>query len=220
MSEITTVLLCLQPVLSTTLFRQLNVISEAMLMMQGRVTMLNISRWTRKGGSYRTIQRFFLSSISWEVLNWRLIKPLLCQRDGVILIAGDATTVSKAGKKTYGLGRFFSSIYSRTVPGIAFQALSLIEVGRRSSWPILMEQLAWPIKQKKAGKPAKNKAKRSRGRPKGSKNKNHRDVRLNAEMLQVQSMLKRLLALTGDTLHPTHFVYDGAFGNNAMDGCV
>lgn len=215
MSEITTVLLCLQPVLSTALFRQLSIISEAMLMLQTRVTMLGISRWTGKGGSYRTIQRFFLSSIRWEALNWTLIKSFLCQREGVILIAGDATTVTKAGKKTYGLGRFFSSPYSRAVPGIAFQTLSLIDVNRRCSWPVLMEQLAPPVKQKKAKQPARSKAKRPRGRPKGSKNKNHRDVTLNEEMRQVRLMLKRLLALVSESLHPTHFVYDGAFGNNA-----
>ena len=28
--------------------------------------------------------------------------------NGVILLAGDATTVTKVGKKTYGIGRFFS----------------------------------------------------------------------------------------------------------------
>lgn len=186
-----------------------------MFMMQGRVTMLGISRWTRKGGSYRTIQRFFLSAINWEALNWALIKPLLCQQAGTILIAGDATTVTKAGKKTHGLGRFFSSIYSRAVPGIAFQTLSLINVGNRCSWPILLEQMAPPIKQGKAKKPEKSKEKRPRGRPKGSKNKNHRNVTLNEEMRQVQSMLTRLLTLIGDTLRPIYFVYDGAFGNNA-----
>ena len=63
MSEITTVLLCLQPLLSTSLYRQLTIISEALLMMQGRVTMSGISRWARRGGSYRTIQRFFLSRV-------------------------------------------------------------------------------------------------------------------------------------------------------------
>lgn len=177
--------------------------------------MLGISRWAGKGGSYRTLQRFFLSPIRWEVVNWALVKPWLCQREGAILIAGDATTVTKAGKKTHGLGRFFSSLYSRAVPGIAFQTLSLIDVGSRCSWPVLMEQLAPPVKQDKANKPAKCPAKRPRGRPKGSKNKNHRDVTLNAEMRQVQSMLKRLLALIGDTLKPAYFVYDGAFGNNA-----
>lgn len=216
MSEITTVLLLLQPLLSTTLFRQLTIISEALLMMQGRVTMLGISRWARRGGSYRTVQRFFLSRINWETLNWTLVKPLLCKRKGAIVIAGDATTVTKSGKKTYGLGRFFSSIYSRAVPGIAFQTLSLIDSDSRRSWPLLMEQMAPPIKQKKVKKPAMNKVKRPRGRPKGSKNKNHRDVSLNAEMLQVQSMLKRLLSLIGnDSLEPAYFVYDGAFGNNA-----
>lgn len=215
MSEITTALLCLQPLLNTAHFRQLSIICEAILMMQGRITMLGISRWTGKGGSYRTIQRFFLSPIHWEVLNWTLIKPLLSQRAGAIVIAGDATTVTKAGKKTYGLGRFFSSIYSRAVPGIAFQTLSLIDVDSRCSWPVLMEQLAPAAKPKKSKKPAKSQKKRSKGRPKGSKNKNHRDVKLNQEMLQVQSMLKRLLALIDDTLKPIYFVYDGAFGNNA-----
>jgi putative transposase len=38
---------------------QLIVIVEAMLAMTGGVTMLGIFRWTEKGGSYRTLQRFF-----------------------------------------------------------------------------------------------------------------------------------------------------------------
>lgn len=218
MSEITTVLLCLQPFLTTTLYRQLSVISEAMLMMHGRITMLGISRWTHQGGSYRTVQRFFLSSINWETINWVLIQPLLHPHEGAILIAGDATTVTKSGKKTFGLGRFFSSIYSRAVPGIAFQTLSLIDVSRRCSWPVMMEQIAPSsnvLKKAKSETAKPTKAKRSRGRPKGSKNKNRREVKLNADMTQVQAMLKRLLERMGNTLKPVYFVYDGAFGNNA-----
>lgn len=189
-------------------------------MMQGRVTMLSISRWTRRGGSYRTVQRFFLSRIDWGALNWAMIKPFLMQTQGAVLIAGDATTVTKSGKKTAGLGRFFSSIYSRPVPGIAFQTLSLIEVEKRRAWPILMEQIAPkspPIKE--ATDKQKNSIdpppKRPRGRPKGSKNKSQREVTLNAEMTQVKSMLVRLLALLEETITPVYFVYDGAFGNNA-----
>jgi len=34
-------------------------------------------------------------------------------------------------------------------------------------------------------------------------------------MTQVQTMLKKLLKLIGDTFQPVYFVYDGAFGNNA-----
>ena len=59
MNEITTLLIHLHPLVDTSTFRQLTLISEALLMMTGRVTQLNISRWTEKGGSYRTIYRFF-----------------------------------------------------------------------------------------------------------------------------------------------------------------
>jgi len=48
------------------------------------------------------------------------------------------TTVTKSGKKTYGLGRFFSSIYGRAVPGLEFFSLSLISVKRHKAYPILM----------------------------------------------------------------------------------
>ena len=217
MPEITTLFLSLQPLLSTTLFRQLMIISEALLMMQGRVTMLGISRWTRRGGSYRTIQRFFLTSIDWSTLNWALIKPRLSGHPSVILIAGDATTVTKSGKQTFGLGRFFSSIYSRAVPGIAFQTLSLIDVEKRCSWPVLKEQIKPNLSEKEAAPKQKKSPseKRPVGRPKGSKNKNQRDVALNDEMMQVKAMLTRLLTLLEGTLAPVYFVYDGAFGNNA-----
>ena len=215
MNELTLLLTCLQPLLDTSTYRQFQVISQTLLTMTGRITMLSISRWAGKGGSYRTVQRFFEKNIPWEMLNWALIKTFFKKNAGVILIAGDATTVTKSGKKTAGLGRFFSSIYSRAVPGIAFQTLSLIEVEKRRSWPILIEQILPKPKQKKKHATKKKKIKRGKGRPKGSKNKNNRYVELNAEMTQVLAMLKKLLMLIGDTILPAYFVYDGAFGNNA-----
>ena len=42
---------------------QLAIIVEAVLAMTGRVTMLGLSRWAEKGGSYRTVQRFFKEKI-------------------------------------------------------------------------------------------------------------------------------------------------------------
>ena len=220
MLEITTLLISLQPFLSTCQFRQLTVISEALLMMQGRITMQGISRWTGKGGSYRTIQRFFTTSINWGQLHWQLLKPFVLKAPGVILIAGDATVVTKSGKETFGLGRFFSSIYSCTVPGLSFQVLSLIDIDRGCSWPVLVEQMM-PKPRVAKPKPSASRTnkppqpRRPKGRPPGSKNKNRRDVELNTEMRQVQSMLKQLLARIGDSLTIAYFVYDGAFGNNA-----
>jgi len=214
MDKISTILNCLHPLLDRNTYRQLQIISQTLLMMTGRITMLSISRWTEKGGSYRTIQRFFSKDMNWGTLMWAVTKMSLKKSD-TILIAGDVTTLTKSGKKTFGLGKFFSSIYSRAVPGIAFQTLSLIDVEERMSWPILVEQMLPKSKQEKSETPKNKKQKRGRGRPKGSKNKNHRAVALNAEMTQVLSMLHNLLTLIRKTFQPIYFVYDGAFGNNA-----
>ena len=82
-------------------------------------TMLGISRWTGKGGSYRTIQRFFNSSIVWVKVNWLFIRHHLLDPEEVILIGGDESVVTKSGQKSYGLDRFFSSLYGKPVPGLS-----------------------------------------------------------------------------------------------------
>ena len=59
MNEIITMIETLSPALCSRTMKQLILIVEATLVMSGRVTMLGISRWTEKGGSERTVQRFF-----------------------------------------------------------------------------------------------------------------------------------------------------------------
>ena len=43
--------------------------------------------------------------------------------------------VPKAGKSTYGLSRFFSSLFGKAIPGLSFLAVSLVSVNRRRSYP-------------------------------------------------------------------------------------
>jgi hypothetical protein len=188
-----------------------------MLAMTGRVTMLGLSRWTEKGGSYRTIQRFFNSPIGWSKVNWFLIRHHLLDRAEAILIGGDESVVTKSGWKSYGLDRFFSSLYGKPVPGLSFFSLSLISLKARISYPVMMEQVvkaeqAQP-EQKKSGQKVKKQTKK-RGRPKGRKNKNRREVELTPYLRQIQTMLKHLLGLLGLDLVPVYCVLDGAFGNN------
>ena len=59
MFEILSLFTVLNPGLSTTTIRQLGQVVFARLAMTGRVSMLNISRWTAEGGSYRTNQYRF-----------------------------------------------------------------------------------------------------------------------------------------------------------------
>lgn len=217
MPDIIIVLQCLSQCLDKTTLRQLSCIVPAMLAMTGRVTMLGISRWTEKGGSYRTIQRFFNSPSVWAKVNWFFIRHHLLDRQDTILIGGDESVVTKAGQKTYGLDRFFSSLYGKPVPGLSFFSLSLISVKERTSYPVMMEPVVKETEekpdQKKSGKKVKKQA-RKRGRPKGSKNKNRREVELTPYLLQIQTMLKSLLLLLGIDLAPVYCVMDGAFGNN------
>ena len=55
MPEILALLQNLAPVVSATILSQLSCVIYGMLISNGRITMLEISRWTAAGGSYRTI---------------------------------------------------------------------------------------------------------------------------------------------------------------------
>src|SRR6266567_4653302 len=151
--------------------RQFSRIAVAMLAITGRVTMLGISRWTGEGGSYRTVQRFFATALPWATLFWLFFRTHLFEPTDVYLLAGDETVVTKAGKHTPGLDRFFASLYGKPVPGLAFFTLSLISTKQRRSFPIAVAQVLRTPEEKAAAraKPAATPArKRKPGRPKGS----------------------------------------------------
>jgi DDE superfamily endonuclease len=102
MPDIMVLFACLSQCLEPTPLRQLGRVIEAMLSMSGRVTMRGLSRWSGKGGSYRTIQRFFNTSLNWCHLNWLLIRHHVLDTDDVVLMSGDHVVVTKSGKMTYG----------------------------------------------------------------------------------------------------------------------
>lgn len=105
MFDMSSYLFCLHQTLSTVGLKRLLGVTEAMLCSQRRVTMLGLSRWSSL--SYRTIQRFYSSSVDWLHVCWIFFQAKNFKEDGVYLLAGDETTVTKSGKCTHGLGRFF-----------------------------------------------------------------------------------------------------------------
>jgi hypothetical protein len=60
MPDIMVLFACLSQCVEPTPWRQPGRVIEAMLSMSGRVTMRGLSRWSGKGGSYRTIQRLVM----------------------------------------------------------------------------------------------------------------------------------------------------------------
>ena len=193
-----------------TVLRQLNTIIESLVSMRGRVTMLGISRWSETGGSYRTIQRFFGTTIDWMRLNIQIINIHMSGASGYLL-AGDEVVITKSGKKTYGLDRFFSSIQSQVVKSIAFLNVSLIDIDKRKAYTVLTKQI---IKEKQEGCSKAPKIAKSIGRPKGSKNINKAAVELSPYLQWVQEAIVALLPIVRRTIPIKYFLFDGEFGSN------
>src|SRR2546426_10038311 len=214
-------LLCLQSEVTMTTIRQFNLIALAMLVMTGRVTMLGLSRWTGPGGSYRTVQRFFATALPWATLFWVFFRHHIYRATEVYLLVGDEVVATKAGKHTYGLDRFFASLYGKPVPGLAFFTFSLVSTQQRRSFPIRVEQVVRSDAEKAASK-AKAAAKtpkapcdkRRPGRPKGSKNKPKADVTFTPELVRITGWLDALLTLIAGVVSLTYLVLDGHFGNH------
>ena len=212
---------CLQPHVTVTTLRQCSRMVSAMLVMTGRITMLGLSRWAGKGGSYRTMQRFFSTVLPWATLFWVFFRQHVYRPEEVYLLVGDEVVATKAGKHTHGLDRFFSSLYGKPVPGLAFFALSFVSIQARRSFPLRVEQVVRSDAEKAASKAKadakKHKlstAKRRPGRPKGSKNTPKADVPPTPECVRITGMLDALLTLIAGVVPLTYFVLDGHFGNH------
>jgi len=210
MYDILSLLQCLLLEIDQTTVRQLSVVLTAMLTMSGRVTMLGISRWAGRGGSYRTVQRLFATPLPWPTILWQFFRCHCWCRQNNYLLAGDEVVVTKSGKQTHGLGRFFSSLYDHPVVGLAFFELSLVSIEQRHAFPLCTEQV---IKTEVEPQPESGKP-RKRGRPLGSKNKDKNQVCLNQELRQIKGMITALLTLVNGLFRLNYLLLDGKYGNN------
>ncbi|MDD1444306.1 transposase, partial [Dolichospermum sp. ST_sed3] len=220
MTNILALLQTIASLLQPTTFRQMSQVVFGMLAVSGRITMLGLSRWTEKGGSYRSIQRFYHSVLPWKAIQWLFFREHFLKVEDEYIAAGDEVVISKAGKKTHGLDRFFSGIQQQVIPGLSFFMFSLVNVREEHSYPLQAIQMVKSVAEKAASK-AKADAKKAKktadkkkpGRPKGSKNKAKADVVLNPELLRIQKALQTLLATIGTAICLKHVVLDGHFGN-------
>ena len=220
MPKILALLQDIAPLLEKTTLRQLSQVIFGMLATNGRMTMLGISRWTEKGGSYRTIQRFYHTVLSWPALHWLFFEECFFHSEDEYIAAGDEVVISKAGKETYGLDRFFAGLQQRVIPGLSFFTFSLVNVREGHSYPIQATQVVKSAEEKAASK-AKAEAKKMKksgekkkpGRPKGSKNKDKKEVVLTPELLRIQASLKSLVERLKNQISLKYVALDGHFGN-------
>ena len=222
MMNILALLQCIQPNLSKTNLRRMSQVIQAMMSMTGRVTMLGLSRWAGKGGSYRTVQRLFNTAIPWPQVFGQFFQQHLYQPEGEYFLVGDECVATKSGKQTHGLDRFFSGLMSKVVKGIAIFSLSLVDVNERCSYPLRVEQVVRSeaekavaqANRKKKAKKDPDAPKKKPGRPKGSKNRDKTQVELTPELKRIQSMVQKQLEMLRDVVTIRHLALDGHFGNN------
>ncbi len=152
MTQILALLQNIAPLIEKTTLRHMSQVIFGMLAASGRITMLGLSRWTEKGGSYRTIQRFYHTVLPWKALQWLFFQKRFLKPEDEYILAGDEVVVSKAGKETYGLDRFFSGLQQRIIPSLSFFAFSLVNVREEQSYPLQATQIVKSAAEKAASK--------------------------------------------------------------------
>ena len=152
MTEILALLQNVAPLLEPTTVRQLSHVILGMLVASGRITLLGLSRWTEKGGSYRTLQRLSHSGLPWKALHWWFFRERFWKPEDESRVAGDEVVVSKAGKQTSGLDRFFSGVQQQVIPSLSFFTFSLVNVREEPAYPLPATQQVKSAEDKAASK--------------------------------------------------------------------
>jgi len=209
---------CFETLVASVTLGQLAVIGQAILTMTGRITMLSISRWVEKGGSYRTIQRFFSTLLPWNEMFARFFETHLFNPEHEYIVAGDETVVSKAGSQTFGIDRFFSGLKGKVIRGLSFFVLSLVDVTERKSYPLGVVQTVKSEAEKQVLKSRKKRKtkqpKATKGRRKGSLNRDKNELRLSPELLRISELLLFLRKLTKHFMKLKYLAMDGHFGHH------
>jgi len=169
--------------------------------------MRNIARWSTYG--YRTVQRFFATDIHWPSLHAAFVTTHLYEKSHTCILAYDETTITKSGKKTYGIDQYYSGTHGHVVKGLSFGVLALVDVDDRKSRPVHLTQIV----RSHALNPVVTTTKRPRGRPLGSRNKPHQDQQLSPESARIDTQITQFLHENNGKIPLRYIAFDGHFGN-------
>lgn len=214
MLSIPEILGTLAPVLCSTNIGTLADICQSMLIQPYRITTTSLSRTTDR--SLRTLERFYAQpGLNWLVLSILLFKTFLWIEERTYLLAFDETVEKKVGKATFGLERFYSSLFGRAIPSISMLGVSLIDPELGKSIPLHLRLLTKSQENSSSKKQKLGKGKGKRGRPKGSKNKPYQEPESYTfqSLKEVFYRVLEVLSTLCSNVKISHVVMDGYFGN-------
>lgn len=94
---------------------------------------VNFTRLSRYGGrTAKTFSANFKTSVQWLSVNMKLAREAFGGKMDDVAIAIDPSFLSKAGKLTYGIGKFWSGVAQRVKRGLEIMAIGAISLNRHS----------------------------------------------------------------------------------------
>ena len=103
------------------------------LSVRGRFNFTNVSRYAFC--DERTMRRGFERGLSWPEFNGRLLAGLI-PADHEMIAAMDASFVPKSGKRTFGLGHFYSGCAGRALRGLEVSLMSVVDVTANTGYAL------------------------------------------------------------------------------------
>lgn len=107
-------------------------------LMRGRMNFCNMARYSKLNEV--SFRRNFSKYFDWLSFNYELIRLGLSSPSSECIGAVDASFISKSGKKTFGLGKFWSGVANTTLKGLEISVLALIEVSTGMAWTLDVSQ--------------------------------------------------------------------------------
>jgi len=216
--DILSLIACFEPLVSAVSMRRLAMIVPALLTMTGRAGdarhfSLDNKRRQLSHGSTLFCRQIPVDRTACQVF---LHAFMFCPRR--VYFGGRRHDHHQKRQIDTRHGAFFSGSLSQVVSGLEGVVLSLVNVARRTAYPLCAKQTVRSeaekaaIKLRRKKKPKKSKPK-PKGRPEGSLKKDKNELNLSPELWRTGELLSGLLKLRRVFLWIKHLALDGPVGH-------
>lgn len=121
----------------------LEIFFQTLFVLRGKVNMTNLSRFS--GRSERTFRRNFRKVWDFVKINLAVLGVVDM---GECVAAIDASAFRKSGKKTFGLGWFWSGAANRAIKGLEISCIALVSLTLGTAFPLSVVQTDGKVKDK------------------------------------------------------------------------
>lgn len=114
--------------------RFLSTLFSTIFSMRGRVNFANLSRYA--GFCERTISRQFRNPMEWLKFHSHVIEECGRQALGEMIASMDASFIPKAGKKTFGLGKFWCGTRQQALKGLEISVITITSLALNTAFTL------------------------------------------------------------------------------------